>query len=346
LEITLCKNIPALYSLTSGYQTAHDANGNVVGFGIASNIDCSGGFALELWGDVPGQACVPGATGGQFDYLIFPWVSAATLTGDIEVGNSARQPILRGRTKTGGCWGPGPFPVQNTAIAGDPVVPGPLIDPIPPEMHMWDLLVTIPPPTAACECEDLTIFCTAQQAPDDPEGRTVRLRWGTLGGTVVIDWGDGSTDTNGGAAGDVLHEYLTGATPPPPATYTITVTNTDGATERVCIALYSTAPQTVPFGELPDNDQGVLEDTSDVTGRTAGVRVDNRLGSAVPGTARPATVDWGDGSPKVTVTGTPATAPAFDATHAYTTPGVYTVTFCDAAVPSRCSTQTVVIPFP
>lgn len=343
LEITMCKNIPALYALTSGYQTAHNANGEVVGFGISSNIDCSGGFALELWGDVPGQTCVPGTTGGQFDYLIFPWVSAATLTGDIEIGNSARQPVLRGRTKTGGCWGTGPYPVQNTAVAGDPVVPGPLIDAIPPEMHMWDLLVSIPPPTPACECEDLTIFCTAQQDLDDVTGRSVRFRWGSLGGTVVIDWGDGSTDTNGGASGDLIHEYLVGATPPPPATYLITVTNTDGETERVCTALFNTAPQTVPPG-APNG--GILEDTSDVTGRTAGVRIDNRLGTTDPGTARLATVNWGDGSPLSEVSGTPVAGPAFNATHAYTTPGVYTVTICDKLVPTRCSKQTVTIPFP
>ena len=343
LEITLCKQIPALYSLTSGYQVAHNANGEVVGFGISSNIDCSGGFALELWGDVPGQACLPGTSGGQYDYLIFPWVSAATLTGDIEIGNSARQPILRGRTKTGGCWGSGPFPVQNTALAGETVVPGPLIDPIPPEMHMWDLLVSIPPPTPACECEDLPIFCTSQAWTDDPTGRTVRFRWGSVGGTVSIDWGDGSVDTTGGQVGDVTHEYLVGATPPPPATYTITLTNTDGETERICTAIFNTAPQTVPAG-APDG--GVLEDTDDLTGLTAGVRVDNRLGGTDPGTARPVLINWGDGSPLTEVTGTPATAPAWNATHAYTTPGIYTVTFCDKFVPTRCSSESVTIPFP
>lgn len=343
IELTLCKQIPALFALTSNIQTAHDANGQVVGYGIASNIDCSGGFAVELWGDVPGQACTPGLIGGQFDYLIFPWVSAATPTGDIEIGNSARQPVLKGRTKTGGCWGAGPYGVQNTAVTGDPVVPGPLIDPIPPEMHLWDLLVNIPPPKPACECEDLTIFCTAQLDTDDPTGRTVRLRWGALGGTVSIDWGDGSTDSTGGQSGDLLHEYLDTATPPPPATYLITVTNTDGATTRVCTALFSTAPQTVPEG---DPDGGIIEVTADATGRTAGVRVDNRLGLTDPGTARPVIIDWGDGSPKVEVTGTPATAPAFDATHAYAVPGNYVITFCDKGAPSRCSHQNVTIPFP
>lgn len=343
VEITLCKQIPALFSLTSGLQTAHNANGEVVGFGISSNIDCSGGFALELWGDVPGQACVPGQTGGQFDYLIFPWVSAATPTGDIEIGNSARQPVLRGRTKTGGCWGSGPYPVQDTATIGNPVAPGPLIDPIPQEMHLWDLLVSIPPPKPACECEDLTIFCTAQLDTEDTSGKSVRFRWGALGGTVSIDWGDGSTDTTGGPIGDITHEYLDTSTPAPPATYLITVTNTDGATTRSCSALYNTAPQTVPAG-APDG--GVIEDVTDVTGRTAGVRVDNQVGLTDPGTARPVVVNWGDGSPLTEVTGTPAVAPAYNATHAYTVPGVYTVTFCDRGVPTRCSSQQVTIPFP
>lgn len=335
LEITLCKQIPALYTLTSGYQTARDANGQVVGYGIASNIDCSGGFALEVWGDIPGQACLPGVVGGQFDYLIFPWVSAATLTGDIAIGNSARQPLLKGRTKTGGCWGTGPYPVQNTAVAGQPVIPGPLINPIPAEMHLWDLLVTIPPPDPACECQDLTIYCTAQLFTDDAPGNTVRLRWGALGGTVSIDWGDGSTDTTGGAMGDVNHTYNGSSLPLPPATYTITVTNTDGATTRICTAIFSTAPNAV-----------VAKDTSDVTGRTAGVRVDNRLGSGTPGTAQTALVDWGDGSPLTLVDGDPAISPLFDAVHAYAIPGTYKIKFCDAVATSRCSSQTVVIPFP
>lgn len=337
LEITLCKQIPALYQLTSGAQVAHNANGEVVGFGIASNINCAGGFALEIWGDIPGQACLPGQSGGQWDYLIFPWVSAANLTGDIEIGNAARQPVLRGRTKTGHCWGTGPFNVQNTAPAGQPIVPGPLIDPIPPEMHLWDLLVSIPPPTPACECEDLLIFCTAQMDTEDVTGMTVRFRWGAIDGTVSIDWGDGSADSTGGSAGDITHTYDGSSLPLPPATYTITVTNTHAGGERTCVATFNTAPVAVG---------GIIEDTDDLTGMTAGVRVDNRLGSGTPGTAQPALVNWGDGSPVVEVTGTPAVAPAFDATHAYLAPGVYTVTICDKLAPTRCSSYTVTIPFP
>lgn len=334
LEVTMCKTIPQLFSLVSGSPTAYNADGQVVGFGIGTNVDCARGFSLEVWLNVPGQACVPGQAGGQWGYMIFPWVSAATLTGDIEIGNSARQPVLRGRTKVGHCWGVGPYAVQNNAIAGQPVQPGPLITPIPTDQHVWDVLVSIPPPTAGCECEDLLLFCTAQIYDGDPTGQTVRFRWGAISGTVSIDWGDGSVDTVGGPSGDVLHQYLIGGTPPIPDTFTITLTNTDGETERVCSATFSTAPLPV-----------IEEDEDDVTGRTAGVRVDNRHGSPSPGSPRPAVIDWGDGSPKTEVTGTPAVAPAYDATHAYAAPGVYTVTFCDKAVPSRCYSTQVTIPF-
>lgn len=320
VEITMCKQIPALYSLVAGYTTAHDRNGLVVGFGISSNIDCTGGFALEIWGDTPGQGCAPGSSLGQWDYLVLPWVSAATLSGDIEIGNAARQPVLSGRTKSGHCWGSGPYDVQvidamNTC--------GPLIDPIPPDMHLWDLLVSCPPPTPACECIETFIFCSAIASPVDnlgvpsSDGLCARVRWNAVG-PVTIKYYGADVAVPAAAVGDGIHCY-SGAQAIGGTVNTITITLASDPT-KTCVRTFRVPPTAVIT-------EGVDEDT-------AGVVVTNGGDDA--------TIDWGDGSPLTTNTGDGIAS----STHTYADPGTYTITVCNSGLPHVCNTYSQVIPFP
>lgn len=320
VEITMCKKIPALFAMVGGYQVAYDRLGQVVGFGVTSNIDCSGGFALELWGDTPGQACVPGATGGQWDYLVLPWVSAATLSGDIEIGNSAQQPVLSGRTKTGHCWGSGPYNVQVVDASNNC---GPLVTPVPTEAHYWDLLVSCPPPDPACECIDSYVFCQVSQSAVDnagnpvTDGTCVRLRYNAVG-PVTIKYYAADAGSAGAASGDGIHCY-TGPQAIGGVDNVVTVTLTADGT-KVCTQTYRVPP-----------DATIVEGA---TSSEASVTVTN--------SSKSVTIDWGDGS----ATSTNAGDGVAISTHTYSTPGTYTITVCNVDKPQVCSTYTQVIPFP
>jgi hypothetical protein len=319
VEITMCKQIPALYSLIAGYTTAHNFSGQVVGFGISSDIDCSGGFAFEIWGETPGVVCVPGASAGQWDYLIIPWVSAATLSGDIEIGNSARQPVLTGRSKTGHCWGSGPYDVQVIDGIG---TCGPLIEPIPPDMHLWDLLVSCPPPTPACECIESFIFCQASLSLVDnvgepsTDGICARVRWNAVG-AVTIKYHAADAATPAAATGDGIHCY-SGAQA------------VGGVDNVITIALVSDPTKTCTKTYRIPPDATIIEGATDME---ASVTVVN--------SGKDVTIDWGDGTAVSPNTGDGVEID----THTYALAGTYTITVCNVDIPTICSVYTQVIPF-
>src|SRR5580765_5791724 len=71
VEITFCEVSPCLFSIVTGQPNVVDANGDVVGFRMNSDISLAGsGFALEVWMGVPGVACSGEA--GAYGYLLLP----------------------------------------------------------------------------------------------------------------------------------------------------------------------------------------------------------------------------------------------------------------------------------
>jgi hypothetical protein len=193
IEITLCKVFPALYSLVAGYRSTVAMDNTINGYAIGQNIDCSGGFALEVWGNIPGVGCGSEAQTGQWDYLLFPWVSAAILSGNIEVGNAARKPVLTGRTKIGHAWGTGPFNVDTNPTSGVPIK---LFDPPTSDEHLVDEVVHLAPPTPDCACIPLdganAPTVTAEKDETDVTGNTVELTKTTMVGPFSVDFGDGT----------------------------------------------------------------------------------------------------------------------------------------------------------
>lgn len=244
LELVFCKTIPPLYSLTSGYETTPDAKGNMVGYDVSGDVLCGGGFALEVWGDVPGVACINGqsqAGSGQYSYLVFPWVSAATLSGDLEIQNDAFQPTLSGTTKTGHGWGKGPYLVQdnNADPASTQVVPGPLVTAIPATKHFRHTLVTVAPPEPACECGTLGSAPTLTVAESNPAGAnrrqvavTISMPAGSeteLSAPLTVTWGSSSLADTVVDAGTALPTTVTApAEYPADGDYTITATYASG----------------------------------------------------------------------------------------------------------------------
>lgn len=152
IEATFCEVDPDLFTLMTGYPTVVDFAANSVGNRITKSVSCTGGVALEVWSDIPGQVCT---TTGQkkYGYFLVPW-AINMIIGDFTIENDAASFVITGRTQIGSQWGTGPYNVDATNIAN---TPGKLLTPIGAEDHMDMHVTTIAPPTAVCGCQALDL---------------------------------------------------------------------------------------------------------------------------------------------------------------------------------------------
>lgn len=143
VEVALCGVNPALVNLLTGQPVVVDADGNVVGFDMESDIDVSGsGFALEMWSNVPSAVCEPGS-GVSYGYFLVAFLKGGSL-GDFSWANAAINFTVTGaRSKNGSPWAAGPYDVQT----GEDGTPGPLLNPISNKNHLRMILVDVEPPT-------------------------------------------------------------------------------------------------------------------------------------------------------------------------------------------------------
>lgn len=152
ITATFCNVDPDLFSLMTGYSTVLDYAGVAVGNRVAKSVLCDGGFALEAWSDIPGQACE--ATGARlYGYFLAPCVVNAVLTG-FTLENDGASFEMTARTKLAAGWGVGPYNVDPTDALN---TPGPLQTAITVEDHLDMHATTIAPPAAACGCIPLVI---------------------------------------------------------------------------------------------------------------------------------------------------------------------------------------------
>jgi hypothetical protein len=137
---------PELYNIATGNPLVLNdaATPEAVGFRIRENV--SSDFALEVWTDLDGLACIGGVP--AYGYLLMPWVKDG-MVGDFTVQNELITfPINRCRTERGSTWGTGPYNVNNK-ITGTPG-PAPLLTAIDTLDHLDFHLTTLAPPTATC----------------------------------------------------------------------------------------------------------------------------------------------------------------------------------------------------
>jgi hypothetical protein len=144
-----CQVDPDLFSLLTGYPTVLDHAGLSVGNRITGSIRCTGGVALELWSDIPGDQCAGGAK--QYGYFLAPWVTQGIID-DFTIENDAASFTINARTQSNSLWDVGPYDVDPTAVA---LTPGPLITPIGPDDHLDMHLTTVAPPAPVCGCTAL-----------------------------------------------------------------------------------------------------------------------------------------------------------------------------------------------
>lgn len=327
VEITLCKVNPALMSLVSGYEIVLDADQNQIGYDVSGTIDCDGGFALEVWGDVPGVKCLDSdGGGGQYGYILFPWVSAATLSGDLEIQNDALQPVLSGTSKTGHGWGSGPYAVQ----VGPDGQPGPMIQPIPPDKHFRHAVFTVDPPEPGCDCIPLAPgpeFTLAESNPpaDDRQSVTASITTAGDGMATYIDWGDGTREDVTAVPATMTHAYTA------PGDYTVTAGYSDGG------GAVTSHTVTVPFtSALDPAPTFTAAESVPADASRRGVTADVTASSG----SKPVTVDWGDGTDPSPVAAVPGTAD-----HVYAADGSYTITVSYTDGGGEPATQDVTVPF-
>ncbi|MFF4733330.1 hypothetical protein ACFY3M_50665 [Streptomyces mirabilis] len=145
LELNIFSVSPELIEILTGNPVVMGYDAKPIGFDTCS-IKCDTGFAVELWAEVLGEACVAGAT-GQWIYFLLPWVTNGLL-GDLEIGSEAVTLQVTGHTKAGGNWGIGPYDVQPADAAN---TPGPMLTPLGPSCHRRTFITTVEPPVPSCD---------------------------------------------------------------------------------------------------------------------------------------------------------------------------------------------------
>jgi len=152
VEFDFCEVDPDLYTMMDPtWTTELDADGNAVGFRMASNLSCDTGYAVELWSDLLGtDVCDNPDAQGAWGYFLLPWTVGGA-PGDIEVTNDAVSFTLNGRTKTNARWGVGPYDVVMDADGA----PAPLAVAIGPDVPLLFRATTVPPPDAVCGAGDV-----------------------------------------------------------------------------------------------------------------------------------------------------------------------------------------------
>ncbi|MFB7845511.1 hypothetical protein ACFC34_00545 [Streptomyces sp. NPDC056053] len=307
-------NLDAFSFMNPAARITRDASGEAIGRFGTQRIDCSAGYAIEVWARSMGEsdACSGQSEAeGQWYYRVYPWITGAT-PGDLTMGGTDEVAfVFTGRTKTRTRWGRGPYNITLTDG-----MPSGLPEPFDPEEEepYWEGIVTLPPPEADCDCIEVprpipdpaTLSIIAD--PADFTRMTVRLAADNNGlGPVLVDWGDGSPVQEVGDLAAVSHKYAETTYGAP-----VTIRVCDKEDPVVCSEKEITLP-------LPSDAPDMA-----ITG-AATPEEPNRIAATVvlpPQAAGHVVIDWGD---RETTEADAGETGVVDATHVYRYPGRYRV---------------------
>lgn len=337
LKATYCNVDPDLIKIVNPtWSVIRDGQGNAVGIEDSGEIDCSTGYALEVWTDVAntGNACGGGGAQGAWGYILWPWVSGG-VPDDYTVENDALSFVYTGSTKAGGAWGKGPYKVVTDANGR----PSPLLTPVGPKAHRRLQIVTIKPPADRCGRQEVprptpdpaTLYVSGLDSEVGANRRSVRLRVDNHGfGPVMVTWGDDTKDPQQVADGaTVTHTYPAGDAA---KQYTITVADKETPVVK--------AQRTVTVPLPPDDPEiYVFVDTADEARMTVKVVVDNHGNGDVD-------VDWDDGTSShienAKANGDHDNAVA----HTYADSNLYNLLVSDTLRPDYYARETISVPVP
>lgn len=141
---------PELFAIATGAPLVLDDSATPQTVGVRGRTDVYQDFALEVWTDLDGQACVGGNV--AYGYSILPWITGGYI-GDWTFENAAlTMPISGARTQAGSQWGVGPYNVNKGMQDG---LSKPLLTPIGATDHFDFHATYLAPPTAQCGAQTL-----------------------------------------------------------------------------------------------------------------------------------------------------------------------------------------------
>lgn len=187
VTVTFCNVDPELYAMMTAQPVEYDAAGDAVGFRMRKNVSLNGaGVALELWSNVPSEACEGGE--GSWGYMLLPFLQGGVL-GDFTLENNAVTFTIQGMTtRSGGAWGVGPYNV----VMDEADAPGPLNEAMTSDDHFLVRWTNVAPPEPGCEC--LTVADAA--AAQDMEGQALDAGGSVAMATTADTGAKGSTSTS------------------------------------------------------------------------------------------------------------------------------------------------------
>lgn len=223
VELVFAEMDPEAFSLITNQPVVIDADGNVSGIDIKTDLVLTGaGFALEVWAGAPeGDACDDVASVGNFGYFLMPFLQGGTL-GDFSIENGAISFTLTGATtKNGNAWLRGPYDVElnNNVTVGQPKVPGPMVQPIGATTALRLIGVGVAPPLDFIGVRPLlrrtNTPLTSVTAATTSGSRVVNFTVSPIPAAGIGVWyrfGDNEWDYTEAANGIIAHTYAVAGT--------------------------------------------------------------------------------------------------------------------------------------
>lgn len=198
LDITFAEVDPELFALVTGQSVRYDANGNVIGFSVNSDVTLDGqGIAIEVWtGSPSGDACNDVGAQGSFGYVLYPFVQGGYLSDHTIAEGGITFAISGASTQDGNGWGTGPYKV---VLGSDGTTPSKLAAPLLANDHEVILITGVAPPAATVGTRpqldpSATPVTAVTFAATTGHAGTITITGGGAGVGVQYDFGDGTWD--------------------------------------------------------------------------------------------------------------------------------------------------------
>jgi len=217
--ITFCNVDPELFNIVSADPLIlNDATTpEAVGWCTLPDSASSSHFALEFWTGTEDDGCDDDEL--TYGYGLLPRVVQGSI-GDVTIANGVINFTVNAITRPGNQWGVGPYNVIVNETGDNAGFPGPLLTAVNTQSHKCFMWTELPPPVAACGCQDLTPELEVSPlAGADPLLVTLTFPLDGNGDPLlpaVIDWDDLSAEEEVTSGTTVQHTYTL------PGTYTPT----------------------------------------------------------------------------------------------------------------------------
>jgi hypothetical protein len=184
-----------------------------IGWCTLPDSAASSNFALEFWTGTEDEGCDDESV--TYGYGLLPRVVQGSI-GDVTIANGVINFTVTAITRPGNQWGVGPYNVIINETGLNAGLPGPLLTAVNTQSHKCFMWTLMPPPAAACGCQDLTPLLTvAPLAGSDPLLVTLTFPLDDNGDPIlpgVVDWDDGGAEEEVTSGTTVQHTYVAAGT--------------------------------------------------------------------------------------------------------------------------------------